>query len=278
MGAGFTVGEKWLFLDTGINSPAFNMAFDEVLLNWHSRGEIPPVVRFYEWNPAGLSLGHFQKTAGRIDVNAAKERGIGIVRRPTGGLAVLHDKELTYSIIIDEKHELMSPSIIESYRVLSQGLLEGYRLLGISAELAIPDKPIGKTGTSVCFEEASWYELEIGGKKAAGSAQTRQKGVILQHGSIPMVIDEDDLYNLFIFPSEKVKLRAKNAFKEKAISINRILGRETTIEEVKDAFKDGFRKGLNIEFNTYEPPQQMIDEARVLMEEKYAAESYTFYR
>ncbi|MEK5393195.1 lipoate--protein ligase family protein [Margalitia sp. FSL K6-0131] len=270
--------EEWLFLDTGISSPAFNMAMDEVLLNWHSKGEIPPVLRFYEWEPAGLSLGHFQKTVGRIDVSAAKERGIDIVRRPTGGLAVLHDKELTYSVIISEKHKKMSPSIIESYRVLSQGLLEGYRLLGISAELAIPDAPIGKTGTAVCFEEASWYELEIGGKKAAGSAQTRQKGVILQHGSIPMEMDEDALYNLFIFPNEKVKLRAKNAFKDKAVSINQILGRKATLEEVKDAFKNGFKKGLNIELTPYEPPQQMIDEAQSLMAEKYATDSYTFYR
>lgn len=272
------MGEEWYFLDTGISTPAFNMAMDEVLLNWHSKGEIPPVLRFYEWKPAGLSLGHFQKTVGRIDIQAAKERGIDIVRRPTGGLAVLHHKELTYSVIISEKHKMMSPSIIESYRVLSQGLLEGYRLLGISAELAIPDKPIGKTGTAVCFEEASWYELEIGEKKAAGSAQTRQKGVILQHGSIPIEIDEEDLYNLFIFPNEKVKERAKNGFKDKAVSINRILGREATMEEVRVAFKNGFKKGLNIELTPYEPPQKMIDEARELMANKYTAESYTFYR
>lgn len=278
MGVGQTLEEEWLFLDTGISSPAFNMAMDEVLLNWHSKGEIPPVLRFYQWEPAGLSLGHFQKTVGRIDVHGAKEQGIDIVRRPTGGLAVLHDKELTYSVIISEKHKMMSPSIVESYRVLSQGLLKGYQLLGISAELAVPDKPVGKTGTAVCFEEASWYELEIDGKKAAGSAQTRQKGVILQHGSIPMDIDEDALYNLFIFPNEKVKARAKNGFKDKAVSINRILGRETTMEEVKDAFKNGFKEGLNIELTPYEPPQQMIDEAQLLMAEKYATDSYTFYR
>jgi len=278
MGVGQTLEEEWLFLDTGISSPAFNMAMDEVLLNWHSKGDIPPVLRFYEWEPAGLSLGHFQKTVGRIDVQAAREQGIDIVRRPTGGLAVLHDKELTYSVIISEKHKMMSPSIVESYRVLSQGLLEGYQLLGISAELAVPDKPVGKTGTAVCFEEASWYELEIDGKKAAGSAQTRQKGVILQHGSIPMDIDEAALYNLFIFPNEKVKERAKKGFKDKAVSINRILGREATMEEVKDAFKNGFQKGLNIELTPYEPPQQMIDEARELMAEKYATDSYTFYR
>jgi lipoyl(octanoyl) transferase len=275
---GFIVGEKWLFLDTGLNAPAFNMALDETLLNWHSRGEIPPVLRFYGWNPAGLSLGHFQKTAGRIDVDAAKTQGIEIVRRPTGGLAVLHDMELTYTVVISEKHEMMSPSIVEAYRVLSQGLLEGYRLLGIPAELAIPNSPIGKSGTAVCFEEASWYELEIDGKKAAGSAQTRQKGVVLQHGSIPMDIDENALYDLFIFPNEKVKNKARNAFSQKAVSINQILGKETTIDEIKDAFKKGFEKGLNIELTPFEPTEQMLQEAQDLMLEKYANDTYTFYR
>ncbi|MGV3465650.1 MAG: lipoate--protein ligase family protein, partial [Heyndrickxia sp.] len=120
--------------------------------------------------------------------------------------------------------------------------------------------------------------LEISGRKAAGSAQTRQKGVILQHGSIPIEIDEEALYNLFIFPNEKVKERAKNGFKDKAVSINRILGREATMEEVRVAFKNGFKKGLNIELTPYEPPQKMIDEARELMANKYTAESYTFYR
>ena len=115
------MGETWYFIDSGVKRPAYNMAFDEVLIDWHSRGLIPPVLRFYGWKPAGLSLGHFQKTVGRIDIDAAKAKGIDIVRRPTGGLAVLHDKELTYSVVVSEKHEKMSPSIIEAYRVLSKG-------------------------------------------------------------------------------------------------------------------------------------------------------------
>ena len=139
------MSEQWYFIDSGENSPSFNMAMDEVLLDWHSRGLLPPILRFYSWKPAALSLGHFQKTVGRIDVDKAKAIGVEIVRRPTGGLAVLHDKELTYSVVLSEKHDKMSPSIIEAYRVLSQGILEGYRYLGIQADLAIPNAPIGKT-------------------------------------------------------------------------------------------------------------------------------------
>lgn len=272
------MGETWYFIDSGLQRPAYNMAFDEVLIDWHSRGLIPPVLRFYGWEPAGLSLGHFQKTVGRIDIDAAKAKGIDIVRRPTGGLAVLHDKELTYSVVVSEKHEKMSPSIIEAYRVLSQGVLEGYRNLGISAELAIPDAPVGKSGTAVCFEEASWYELEIEGKKAAGSAQNRQKGVVLQHGSIPIEMDIDVLYDLFIFPNEKIKIMARNSFLQKAVFINDILGRKATMEEVKTAFKEGFKKGLDIELTPFEPNEQMISEVEDLIISKYTNDDYTFQR
>ncbi|MGE8202947.1 lipoate--protein ligase family protein [Heyndrickxia sp. NPDC080065] len=272
------MSETWLFIDSGVNSPTFNMAMDEILLNWHSQGLIPPVLRFYGWEPAALSLGLFQKTVGRIDIDAAKAKGYEIVRRPTGGLAVLHDDELTYSVIVSESHPKMPSSIIEAYRVLSQGILEGYRNLGIQADLAIPNKPVGKSGTAVCFEESSWYELEIEGKKAAGSAQTRQKGVILQHGSIPMDMDTETLYDLFIFPNEKVKNRAMKGFDQKAVSINQILGRKTSYEELKLAFKDGFKKGLNIELSTYEPNEKMLKEVEDLMQSKYANEDYTFQR
>ncbi|MDH5160642.1 lipoate--protein ligase family protein [Heyndrickxia oleronia] len=272
------MSEQWYFIDSGENSPSFNMAMDEVLLDWHSRGLLPPILRFYSWKPAALSLGHFQKTVGRIDVDRAKAIGVEIVRRPTGGLAVLHDKELTYSVVLSEKHDKMSPSIIEAYRVLSQGILEGYRYLGIQADLAIPNAPIGKSGTAVCFEESSWYELEIEGKKAAGSAQTRQKGVILQHGSIPMEMDIEQLYDLFTFPNEKVKNKAKHLFEQKAVTINQILGRQTSLEEVKDAFKKGFEKGLDIEFTSYQPNEQMLEEIKELMRTKYESEKYTFQR
>lgn len=272
------MGETWYFIDSGLQRPAYNMAFDEVLIDWHSRGLIPPILRFYGWEPAGLSLGHFQKTVGRIDVEAAKAKGIDIVRRPTGGLAVLHDHELTYSVIVSEKHEKMSASVIEAYRVLSQGVLEGYRNLGIQAELAIPDVPIGRTGTAVCFEEASWYELEINGKKAAGSAQNRQKGVVLQHGSIPIEMDVDALYDLFVFSNEKTKQKARDGFLKKAVFIHTILDREVTLDEVKVAFKEGFKKGLDIELASYEPNEQFLREVNELMETKYTNDEYTFQR
>lgn len=270
--------EKWLFLDTGKLAPALNMALDEVLLIKESEGIFPPILRFYGWKPAGLSLGYFQKTQGKIDIAGAMERGFDIIRRPTGGLAVLHDDELTYSIIIPENHKKMSHSITQDYRVLSQGLIKGYENLGIEADLAIPEGSLRKLETSVCFEEPSWYELVINGKKAAGSAQTRQRGVILQHGSIPLTMDDMALFDLFIYPNEKVKQRARNSFKQKAVAINDVLDVPVSLEEVKHAFKLGFEQGLNIELEELTLDQNIWDEAELLAHEKYELDSYTFSR
>lgn len=270
--------ETWYFINSGTCRPSFNMAMDEVLLDWHSRGLLPPVLRFYGWEPAALSLGRFQKTEGRIDFRAAAAKGIEAVRRPTGGLAVLHDRELTYSIIISEKHEKISPSVTDTYRTLSAGLLEGYRNLGITASLAIPDGAADPHGTAVCFEKSSWYELEIEGRKAAGSAQNRQKSVVLQHGSIPIEMNADTLYDLFIYPNEAARQKARQAFREKAASLSEVLGRTVGMEETLAAFKDGFEKGLDIDLVTYHPDPQLIRETEKLMEEKYLNEAYTYQR
>lgn len=272
------MNETWAFLDTGVLTPAMNMAVDEALLTWHSQGLIPPILRFYEWKPAGLSVGYFQKINGKIDVEAAKRHGFDLVRRQTGGRAVLHDKELTYSVIVNEKHENMPSSVTEAYRVISQGLLKGFQHLGIDAGFAIPEGKLGQTGSAVCFEEPSWYELIVNGRKAAGSAQTRQKGVILQHGSIPLEVDDETLFDLFIYPNEKVKERAKKTFGDKAVAINDVLEGKVTIDDLRVAFKKGFEEGLDLQFEPLELNESQWQYIRELAKTKYEDEVYTYSR
>ncbi|GIO24040.1 biotin/lipoate A/B protein ligase family protein [Oceanobacillus sp. J11TS1] len=270
--------ETWYFLDTHKQTPAYNMAVDECLLRWHSEGKIPPVLRFYEWLPAGLSVGYFQKTKNRIDLEAVEKHGFQLVRRLTGGRAVLHDEELTYSIIISEQHPRMPKSVKEAYLVLSQGLLEGYRNLGIAADFAIPEDKLKPTQSAVCFEEPSWYELVVDDKKAAGSAQTRMQGVILQHGSVPLSVNKDTLYDLFIYRNEKVKERARAAFDEKAISIDKAAGREVSLEETKEALKAGFQTGLDIELETFTLSKEQEQEIDDLMHSKYLSDEWNYSR
>lgn len=269
------MNETWLYIDSSSGTPAFNMAMDEALLNWHSRGDIPPVLRFYSWAPAGISVGFFQKVKDTIDIKNAEKYGIPLVRRQTGGKAVLHDQELTYSILIAEAHADMPKSVKEAYLILSKGLIEGYRVLGIEAELA---HPVSKSsGSAVCFEEPSWYELTVEGKKAAGSAQTRKKGVILQHGSVPLTMDEQKLFELFIYPNEHMKEKARTAFRNRAVAINDLLPKPVNLEEVKTAFQAGFEKGLGIRLQAFEPPNELMSEVYEL-EKKYASDEWNYIR
>ncbi|MFT8871960.1 MAG: lipoate--protein ligase family protein [Sporolactobacillus sp.] len=260
----------WFFLSGGAQSPAYNMALDEYLMNRHGK---QPILRFYSWQPPGLSIGYFQKTKGRINTEGLRRRGITLVRRPTGGLAVLHHKELTYSIIIPEDNPAMPHAIVGAYRALSQGLLEGFHQLGLHAELAIPAKKSGEH-TPVCFEEASWYELVIAGKKAAGSAQMRHQGMILQHGSIPIHTDSDELFDCFIYPNAAVKAHAARIFSQKATALDRELGRTPELDEVKAAFYRGFKRGLKLNFEPFVLSAEDDMLVRRLAETKYQTDQW----
>lgn len=272
--------ETWNFINTGSHDPYYNMAMDEALLNFVSRGEIDPVVRFYTWNPATLSVGYFQRLKKEIDIDKVKEKGFGLVRRQTGGRGVLHDKELTYSVIVSEEHPNMPSTVTEAYRVISEGLLEGFKLLGFEAYFAIPRskeerEKLKQPRSAVCFDAPSWYELVVEGRKIAGSAQTRQKGVILQHGSLLQDVDVDELFDMFAFKNDRLKDKMKKAFVDKAVAINDIADRHITIEEMEKAFEEGFKKGLNIEFKPLILSDKQMEEVKEL-EEKYRSDEWLY--
>ncbi|TRZ37611.1 lipoate--protein ligase family protein [Niallia circulans] len=275
--------ETWRFIDTGNSSPSFNMALDEALLDWHSTGDFPPVIRFYGWNPATLSIGYFQKVEKEIDMDAVKELNLGFVRRPTGGRGVLHEHELTYSVIVSEEHPDMPKTVTEAYRVISEGILQGFHLLGLDAYFSVPKTEAQKASlknprSAVCFDAPSWYELVVEGRKVAGSAQTRQKGVILQHGSILLDLDEDKLFRLFKYSNDRIKEKMQAAFKEKAVAINAITDKQITIDMAKKAFKEGFERGLNIELQEYELSPQQLEYVEKLAKDRYESDEWNFRR
>ncbi|TDL97876.1 lipoate--protein ligase family protein [Macrococcus brunensis] len=274
--------EKWLFINTKKQNPYFNMALDEALLNWVSEGKMQPVIRFYGWNPRTLSIGYFQKLKKEIDIEKVKANGIGLVRRTTGGRGVLHDKELTYSVVVPESHPDMPQTVTEAYRVISGGLLEGFRALGFDAEFAIPRTEeqrakLKDPRSSVCFDAPSWYELVVEGRKVAGSAQTRQKGVILQHGSILQDIDVDELFDLFIYQNPRMREKMQHAFSDKAVAINDLSDRHVTIEEMEEAFYKGFEKALNIELVPYDLTNEQLEEVYSIAD-KYMSDEWTYRR
>jgi len=277
------MAETWRFIDFQYHTPAFNMALDEALLQWHSQEQIPPTLRFYGWNPATLSIGYFQKINKEINVKKVREHGFGLVRRLTGGRAVLHDQELTYSVIVSEDHPKMPKAVTEAYRVISQGLLKGFQELGLNAYFSVPETKedleiLKNPRSSVCFDAPSWYELVVKGKKIAGSAQTRQKGVILQHGSILLELEEEKLFDLFQYPNEQIRKRMQKSFKNKAVAINDIANRKVALEETREAFKIGFERGLNIKLEPYELTKEETAYVEALARNRYANDAWTFSR
>ncbi|MGG1556365.1 lipoate--protein ligase family protein [Paenibacillus ferrarius] len=277
---------KWRFIHTGDRSPAENMALDEAMLTAHSEGLAPPTVRFYGWNPPTLSIGYFQKAA-EVDQEAVAGEGIGFVRRPTGGRAVLHDKELTYSIIVAEDYPGIPRQVTEAYRVLSEGLLRGFRALGLQAEMVQlaseeEKEKYASAGSAACFDSPSWYELVVEGRKVAGSAQVRQKGVVLQHGSILLDMDTDQLFRLLRFANEKVAERMKASFVKKAVAINDLLRAqakpEVTLRDVEDAFRREIAAGLGVELEEAPLTPYEAELTEQLVREKYGTAEWNLRR
>lgn len=273
--------EIWYFVNSGPCDPAYNMALDEALLHWHSEGQIPPVIRFYEWNSAALSVGYFQKAQRDIDFEQLHSLNIGFVRRPTGGRAVLHEHELTYSMIVSEQYPNMPKTVTEAYRVLSEGLLNGFRNLGLDAYFSIPQTSeekdaLAKPKSAVCFDAPSWYELVVEGKKIAGSAQTRQDGVILQHGAILIDLDEEKLLSIFKFANEELREKMRRKLPEKAVSINSLSTKDITVEMCIEAFYEGFKEALNINLQSYELTNEQKLFVEQLAESKYRSDEWNY--
>lgn len=180
---------------SGANSGSYNMAADEALLISRKNGLSPLTLRFYKWTPPAISFGYSQK------IPHTNVFDFDIVRRPTGGRAVLHDKELTYSIIAKRDDFPQGDSIVESYKAISVGLMNGLKALSIPVD-AVPLRKnkrikIDEKISSLCFASASTCEITLNGKKLIGSAQRRYSDTFLQHGSILMGIDVEKLSGIF---------------------------------------------------------------------------------
>ncbi|PKO20633.1 MAG: octanoyltransferase [Chloroflexi bacterium HGW-Chloroflexi-1] len=164
------------------------MAIDEAIGRAVSERLVPPTLRFYAWDPPCVSLGKHQALA---DVDAARCAALGyhIVRRPTGGRAILHTDELTYSVVAPADHPVMAGMVLDTYLRLARGLVAGLRRLGIPAETAPGANRAGADASAACFEAPSAYEIIVNGRKLLGSAQNRRAGFVLQHGSLPLTGD-----------------------------------------------------------------------------------------
>ncbi|HAE22096.1 MAG TPA: lipoate--protein ligase family protein [Spirochaetaceae bacterium] len=248
------------YLETGFNPAAFNMGLDEAILNAVAEGRQPPTLRFYGWKPRAVSIGYFQGIEDEVDGAACARLGVDIVRRVTGGGAVYHADELTYSIVLPEAHDLARGTILDSYKTICAGVVEGLRILGIAAEFA----PLN--------------DVVAEGKKLSGNAQTRKRSCLLQHGTVLLSVDVDEMFELLKVPSEKMKGKLIEDVKARVSSVSAMLCRDFGYKEALPAFREGFAKALSASLAAGEPSEAELDDARRLAIEKFGERSWVSKR
>ncbi len=172
-----------LLLDSPLDGAA-NMARDEALLAGVGEATSPPTVRFYKWDPPTISLGYFQKYS-ECEALPPPAGDLAVVRRTTGGGAILHDREWTYSIALPATHPLATDNPAQLYEVVHHALIDALALLGVRPQLrGSSDHSSAGRGPFFCFDRRHCADLLLEGRKLAGSAQRRTRKAILQHGSI----------------------------------------------------------------------------------------------
>jgi lipoyl(octanoyl) transferase len=281
---------EWRLIKDSYHNGFINMAVDEAIMIAHKNGLVPPTIRFYQWSPPAVSLGYFQDLKKEINVKVCQDIGIDIVRRPTGGKAVLHDQELTYSFIIKENDPLVNDSILETYKKISGGIIRGLSYLGIKAELVplrdkLENNLLGRSDKarihhldfkSICFSVPSQYEVQVEGKKIVGSAQVRKGGVVLQHGSLLIKLEKDKLFSVFNFPSVQIREKLKSKFK--ATSLEEILKRKINFSELSNILPRGFEEEFGvrlIESKLTEPEEKIFKD---LLGNKYLTYEWNYKR
>ena len=202
--------ETWRYLPYAESSAFENMATDEALLRHAGTAPPVPTLRFFGWVPPAVSLGYFQDARKEVNLPYCREHSIDVVRRPTGGKAVFHDHEVTYALVAGENHPLFPRGILGTFQVISSAILRALSKLGVEAEMAADGRSHAPDGLAAfCFSVPSRYELLVKGRKICGSAQTRSKGVFLQHGSILVDFDPARTAAVLVSPGKRVEQKIR---------------------------------------------------------------------
>ena len=253
---------------------ALNMALDETLLEGRLAETAPPTLRFFAWEPATISLGYGQPLDHRIDVAAAAALGIGLVRRPTGGSAILHEGpglELTYSVVARAGDFEGADDLLETYRWIGAALAAGLRRLAAPVEM-VPVQPSDPTSMpTFCFARTGSYELEAGGLKVVGSAQRRQGTAFLQHGAVMLGAAPERLRRVFPStggPTERDPLAGMT-------TLEAVLGRRPRFDETMTALTEGFREVHRLDLAPGGLAAEEMERAESLVRDKYGTEGWT---
>jgi|JFJP01.1.fsa_nt_gi lipoate-protein ligase A len=254
---------------------ATNMAIDEAILQSLAQGQGQPTLRFYQWQPACLSLGYNQAWS-EVNEAACWAHGYTWTRRATGGKAIFHTDELTYSLIMPEDDPRIVGGILRSYQVLSLGLLRGLQKLGVEAEQAEKrEQPRTKADRQgpVCFDTPGRYEIVWRGKKLVGSAQLRRKKVVLQHGTLPLHGDLKRILELLNLSPEE-REQQELLLPQRATTLEMAIGRVCSFEEIATALAQGMAEELNLTLETSPLTDHELNLAAELRANQYDHETW----
>ena len=262
-------GLGWRLLVTEPLDGAMNMALDEALLRGRIQASAPPTVRFYGWRPATVSLGYAQPLDDTVDRARCRALGIGLVRRPTGGGAILHEppeREVTYSVVAREGDFAGAADVLETYRVLGQGLAAGLGRLGVAADVVPLVRGRQDGSPAFCFRRAGAYEISVGGRKLVGSAQRRQRGSFLQHGSVLLGADAARIRAVFPREADPTPMLT---------TLSAELGHSPAFDAVVEALAAGLAEALGASLvpGGLSPDEGAMVDA--LVAKKYGTEAWT---
>ncbi len=252
---------------------AANMALDEAISHSVSAGLQAPTVRFYGWSPPAISLGASQRISS-VDAPRCLEDGVAVVRRSTGGLAILHTDEFTYSVALPAGHALAQGDVLTSYQRISAAILLALTDLGVRDARANRVAKADKAQGPVCFEAPSDYEVvgcmpDGAYRKLAGSAQWRRVDGVLQHGSLPLRGDIARICRYLPGAPAPGLVRAR------AGTLADATGRDWAWADVARVWRAAFERALDISFEPGTPSAGELERMRALMAEKYANDAWT---
>lgn len=266
----------WRLVHTPAANGNWNMAVDEAILESVGNDSVKPTLRLYGWTPPCLSLGYAQPVSD-VDRQRLGNLGWGLVRRPTGGRAILHSDELTYAVIAPHSEPRIAGGVLESYQRLSVALINAMTSLGLSVQALerTPSANQQATSNPVCFETPSNYEITITGKKIIGSAQARKREGILQHGSFPLMGDLTRITWALYFPDDIQRASAAERLLQRATTAEEILGYPLDWSTAARAFAEAFCQTLNIEFTLEKLTSTEQRRATQLVQDKYNHPDWT---
>jgi lipoate-protein ligase A len=239
-------------LQTGFKDAFTNMAIDESIMIHVAQRMAPPTIRLYGWQPPAVSIGYFQGLSEEVDLEKCQELGVDYIRRITGGGAVFHEDEVTYSLAIPQDNPLIPENVLESYRVICGGIVAGLSELEITAEFV----PLN--------------DIIVDGKKISGSAQTRRKRTILQHGTLLLDCDVEKMFSILKVPYEKLRDKIISDVRQRVTSIKDISLKEVAFDEICVALAKGFEISLN---SVLEPGE--LSETEISLAEEIKRDRYT---